>query len=471
MVSNPEIRYFGSSDELNIKACLERKLNTLVEDALGLSRPLHISLVIPTKIDVSKETRDLELSAMKLAMSECSKIVDLGYLDEIIIIDGSLDEEGGVDFKILEKVVETAYDELDLFKRQVKLINENKTQALMAKRGFFDFIVKTVHQSDPDIFYAFKKIGLNKEISQIPMGKGAALWISIPLTAGDVICFTDSDIMNFTKENVMALCHPIISSWHDTATQIKMVKASYKRITVSLEPLYRKYFFGGRVTRLFAIPILRVLARRHPNIFGGLSSLSYPLSGEFAMQRRLLEQVSFPNDYSIEIATLRQIVKLTGLTQIAQVELNFFHHIGQSPQSLNNMVSQIVNYTIKILEEEGVKISEHDWKRILEEYEKEVEKLLIEYDELFDELGKRITSDLNVKLKYSKDMDIETFHGFLKILNKANTETMYTQQSGLPSWKELYRKLNYFRVKALFRRIGNRSTFKRLSDTGLFYGL
>ena len=473
MLNNAEIRYLGSCKELNAKACLDNKLKTLVEDEFGLSRPLSVSLVVPTKIDVTKETRDVELNVMRLVMSECSKLVDLGYLDEIIVIDGSLDEKGDADFNVLERVVETAYDELDLFKRQVRLINENKAQALMARRGFFDFIVKTVHQSDPNIFYVLKKSGLNDTIGlpRIPMGKGAALWLSIPLTAGDVVCFTDSDIMNFTKEFVMALCHPIISGWHDPAPRIKMIKACYKRLTVSFEPLGRRRFFGGRVTRLFAIPILRVLSKEYPNIFSGLNSLNYPLSGECAMRRELLQEISFPNDYSIEIAILRQVVKLAGFTQMAQVDLNFFHHIGQSTVGLKRMVAQIISYIVEILEEEGVEFSKPVRKRILMEYKNEVEKLLIEYEEIFNELSKSIAQDLEVKPSYSKNKDIETFRGFLELLGKALTGTSRKERFVLPSWAELGEKASYFLVSTLLRRRGNQSTFSRLKDTGLFYGL
>lgn len=473
LLNNAEIRYLGSYEELNAKACLDNKLNALVEDEFGLSRPLSVSLVIPTKIDVTKETRDVELNVMRLVMSECSKLVDLGYLDEIIVIDGSLDEKGDADFDVLERVVETAYDELDLFKRQVRLIDENKAQALMARRGFFDFIVKTVHQFDPNILYALKKFGLNDTIGlpRIPMGKGAALWLSIPLTAGDVVCFTDSDIINFTKEFVMALCHPIISSWHDTASRIKMIKACYKRLTVSFEPLGRKYFFGGRVTRLFAIPMLRVLSRKYPNVFGGLDSLNYPLSGECAMQRELLERTSFPNDYSIEIALLRQVAKSEGFTQMAQMDLNFLRHIGQSTRGLEKMVTQITSYIIKILEEGGVKFSKSLWKRILMEYEHEVEKLLIEYEGSFNELSKSVAQDFKVELSHSKNMDIEIFRGFLELLSKAFTGTSRNERFVLPSWAELSEKANYFVVSTLLRRRGNQSTFSRLKDTGLFYGL
>ncbi|MGQ9550890.1 MAG: hypothetical protein ACUVUE_00550 [Candidatus Bathycorpusculaceae bacterium] len=473
MSRSAELRHLGSYKELNAKACLDKKLDTLVEDEFGLPKPLSISLVIPTKIDATKETRDVELNVLRNVMSECSKLVDLGYIDEIVVIDGSLNEKGEANFEVLERVVETAYDQLDLFKRQARLINENKAQALMARRGFFDFIVKAVHQFDPNIFSALKRLELSAitGLSNIPMGKGAALWLSVPLAAGDVVCYMDSDIMNFTKEFVIALCHPIISSWRDSASQFKVVKACYRRLTVSLEPLGNKYFFGGRVTRLFAIPMLRVLSREYPKIFGGLDFLDYPLSGEFAVQKELLEKISFPNDYSIEFSVLRHATKLTGVSQLAQVDLNFFHHIGQSAENLGKMVGQIASYIIKTLKEEGVELSESAWKKILDEYEGEVEELLDEYEKVFIEQIRDLAQDLKVKLAYSKNTEIEISKKFRQILDETFIKASLKEQIVLSSWANLDEKTKYLAVSTVLRRRGNQSTFSRLKDTGLFYGL
>lgn len=467
-----KIGYVGSYKELNAKKCLDNKLNSMVEDEFGLLKPLSVSLVIPTKIDVTKETRDVELNVMRDAMSECSKLVDLGYVDEIIVIDGSLDEKGMPNFDVLEKVVETSYDQLNLFKRQVQLLNENKAQALMARRGFFDFIVKTVHQFDPNIFAALKKLGVEKisDLPRIPMGKGAALWLSTPLTEGDVVCFMDSDIMNFKKEFVIALCDPIVSSWRESSWRIKLVKAFYRRLTVSFEPLGRKYFFGGRVTRLFAVPMVRVLSRRFPSIFGSLDSLDYPLSGEIAVQRYLLESISFPNDYSIDLSLLRQVVRLAGADQMTQVDLNLFHHIGQSTGGLGKMIAQITGHIMKTLTEEGVEISESLWNKILTEYEDEVKKLLTEYEKLFNEQSESLAPDLKENLVYSGEGDVEIFQGFRKILDDAFKKPLH-EQFILPSWLKLGETTNYFAVSSILRRRSNQSTFSRLKDSGLFYTL
>jgi len=91
-------------------------------------------------------------------LSECRKLIDLGYLDEILVIDASIDQNGEPDFTPLIKVVQTAFEELDLFKKQVCLLRENRAEAMNARRGFFDFIVRVVHQFDKNLFHVLEKI-------------------------------------------------------------------------------------------------------------------------------------------------------------------------------------------------------------------------------------------------------------------------------------------------------------------------
>ena len=85
-----EQAFISSIDSLQhftLAKCLDEKLNMLVRDEAGLANPLTISLVIPTKIDVVRETREYELIVMRHVLSECSQLVDLGYIDEIIVVD------------------------------------------------------------------------------------------------------------------------------------------------------------------------------------------------------------------------------------------------------------------------------------------------------------------------------------------------------------------------------------------------
>jgi len=467
-----EARDLGSYANFNLGECLNEKLGLLVKDEADLPRPIVISLCIPTKIDATKETKDLEMTVMKRTMSQCSQLVDLGYLDEIIVIDGSTDEHGKADYSTLEKVVETAFDELDLFQRQVRLVDENKAVASNAKQGFFDFIVKTVHQFDPNISRVLDRYGTYgvAGLDRIPAGKGAALWLSIPLSKGDVICFVDSDIMNFAKEFVVTLCHPIVRDIHGR-NAIRMVKAYYRRLTISFEPLGGKYMFGGRVTRLFMIPILKVLADEFPEVFGGLESLRYPLSGEFAATRELLEGLCFPSDYSIEFSILKQVAEKIGLESVGQVDLEIFHHIGQSEVGLDRMVVQIANQILRTIEEEGTSLSTEERRKVVAKYEEEAQSALSRYQVVQNEMANSISKDLNVNVAYSEKEELEKSERFKKTLEEAMLKSPLVAQPYLPSWIDVTRGANYFATSALLRRRANQSTFSRLQQTGLFYSL
>ena len=464
---NSESVYLGSYKDCDLEECLQVKLNSFTRDEADLQRPLLISLVIPTKIDVGKKTRELELDVLKNVLSECSKLIDLGYVDEILVFDASLDPDGQVDFSTLVKVVETAYEELDLFRRQVGLLRENRAEAIHSRRGFFDFIVKVVHQFDRNLFHVLEKFDVHNKtgLTRFPLGKGAAQWLALPMTIGDVVCFLDSDIMNFKKEFAVSLCHPIVESFRRKRQRFTMTKAFYRRLTMTYEFPHRSYTFGGRVTRLFAIPLLKVLTKEFPETFRGFDSIKYPLSGEFAAKRELLESIFFPTDYSTEFAILNQSMKRLSPSAIAQIDLDIFFHIGQTTKGLDTMVSQITNRVLRTLEREGIYLSKEKRMQVVSKYKKEAMAMLPKYYKAFKELQKQVA--LNEGAHYSKETDLRRFQRFHR---QFRTKFLYDpdpEQFILPSWQELGQSINYFAVSSLLRTRSNQSTHSRLSKAGL----
>jgi len=464
---NSESVYLGSYKNIDLEECLGIKLNSFIRDEGDLQRPLQISLVIPTKIDVGKKTRELELNVLKNVLSECSKLIDLGYVDEIIVFDASLDHDGQADFSTLTKVVETAYEELDLFRRQVGLLRENRAEAIHSRRGFFDFIVKAVHQFDRNLFHVMEKFGIHSKtgLASVPPGKGAAQWLSLPITEGDVVCFLDSDIMNFKKEFVVSLCHPIVESYRRKKPSFAMTKAFYRRLTMTYEFPYESYTFGGRVTRLFAIPLLKVLTKEFPETFRGFDLIKYPLSGEFAARRELLDSMFFPTDYSTEFSILNQSMRRLSPSAIAQVDLDIFFHIGQSIKGLDTMVSQITNRVLRTLEREGIELSKEERMQVISKYRKEAMAMLPKYYKAFKELQKQVA--LNKRVHYSKETDLRRFQRFYGQFRTKFLCDTDPEQFILPAWKELGQNINYFAVSSLLRTRGNQSTYSRLSKAGL----
>ena len=464
---DPTVTCLGSYKGFSIEKCLDRKLNSFVRDEADLPRPLAISLVIPTKIDVGRKKREFELDVLKRVLSECSKLIDLGYLDEIVVIDGSLGKNGRADFSTLNKVVETAYEELDLFRRQVGLLKRNRAQAMDAERGSFDFIVRTVHQFDRNLFHVLEKFDVPRKmgLEAIPPGKGAALWLALPMTQGDILCFLDSDIMNFTREFAVSLCHPIVENMGNGGQSFAMIKAYYDRLTMTYESPCGAYTLGGRVTRLFTIPLLRILTEEFPEIFAGCNSVRYPLSGEFSARRDLLESIYFPSDYSVELSILNQSIRRLSPSAVAQVDLETFFHIGQPVRGLDAMVSQISNRILRTLESEGIVLSRKQRERVILRYRQAALAMLPHYWQTFSKIQDKIS--LDGKLHYSKATDLRRFRRFYRQFRTDFISGPDTDQLILPSWRELSSTINYFAVSSLLRRRSNQSTYKRLSRARL----
>ena len=117
-------------------------------------------------------------------------------------------------------------------------------------------------------------------------GKGNALWKSLYVSNGDLVCWLDADIWNFGSHFVTRLLEPLL---HDPA--IGFVKGYYRR------PLFGEPLGGGRVTELMARPALSAL-------FPHLTGFVQPLAGEYAGRRTLLESVPFVEGWGVEIGLL-----------------------------------------------------------------------------------------------------------------------------------------------------------------------
>jgi hypothetical protein len=464
----------GHYEKISLDEAISLKLNTLVLDEANLNRPLSISLIIPTKIDIENgETRKLELKVLGEVLSECSKLVDLGYLDEIIVIDGSTDSQGKPSYTVLEKVVETAYEELGLFKEQIKLLNAYMSERIKAKKGFFDFVLKVVNQFDENMGKVLAKYGAFNVAGRfgVPPGKGAGIWLSTPITIGDVICFVDSDIKGFKKEFVIGLCHPIIYTKTVKDSAIKYVKAYYHRLTTRLSDKSDVTKLGGRVTRLLAKPLMKVIAN-HFNVFEGIETFRYPLSGEAALSRDVLEMLRIPYHYGIEISTLLQLCETIGIIPLAQVDLGLFQHIGQSLTGLWKMSEQIIMTLKDHLHSHGIDFSHEDLlETILSEYEITAKEMLEADASTVETLQNKFEESIKQKFVFSLEEEIERINKNIEIIRallikpwlESEGKTLY-----LPPWRMIEKETDaYFQIREMLRRRSIQSTWSRINAVGL----
>ncbi|MFJ3931511.1 MULTISPECIES: glucosyl-3-phosphoglycerate synthase [unclassified Streptomyces] len=154
-------------------------------------------------------------------------------------------------------------------------------------------------------------------------GKGEVLWRSLLVTGGDVVCFVDADLRDFSPDFVTGTVGPLL-----TEPDVHFVKAMHDR------PLAGEPGQGGRVTELVARPLLNL---HWPQLAGFVQ----PLGGEYAARRSLLERLPFPVGYGVEIGLLVDALATVGLDALAQVDVGTRKHRHQDGQALGRMAAAI----------------------------------------------------------------------------------------------------------------------------------
>ncbi|MER5780456.1 glucosyl-3-phosphoglycerate synthase [Streptomyces mobaraensis] len=154
-------------------------------------------------------------------------------------------------------------------------------------------------------------------------GKGEVLWRSLLVTSGDVVCFVDADLRDFSSAFVSGIVGPLL-----TDPDVDFVKAMYDR------PLGEAAGQGGRVTELVARPLLNLHWPR-------LAGFVQPLGGEYAARRSLLERLPFPVGYGVELGLLVDALHTVGLDALAQVDVGVRKHRHQDGRALGRMAAAI----------------------------------------------------------------------------------------------------------------------------------
>ncbi|MFJ2114703.1 MULTISPECIES: glucosyl-3-phosphoglycerate synthase [unclassified Streptomyces] len=163
-------------------------------------------------------------------------------------------------------------------------------------------------------------------------GKGEVLWRSLLVTSGDIVCFVDADLREFSADFVSGTVGPLL-----TEPEVQFVKAMYDR------PLGKGADVdggagaggqGGRVTELVARPLLNLHWPR-------LAGFVQPLGGEYAARRSLLERLPFPVGYGVELGLLVDALHTVGLDALAQVDVGVRLHRHQDDRALGRMAAAI----------------------------------------------------------------------------------------------------------------------------------
>jgi glycosyltransferase involved in cell wall biosynthesis len=159
-------------------------------------------------------------------------------------------------------------------------------------------------------------------------GKGDALWRGVSATTGDVVVFIDTDTEDFDEVFALGMLGPLL-----TDPEIQFLKGSFRRPfrvgEVSVPD------GGGRVTELVARPLLNLHVPE-------LAGFCQPLAGETGARRPLLESLSFPVGYGVEIAMMIDTLRAVGIEAMAQVDLGTRQNRHQSLRSLSSMAHAVL---------------------------------------------------------------------------------------------------------------------------------
>jgi glucosyl-3-phosphoglycerate synthase len=145
-------------------------------------------------------------------------------------------------------------------------------------------------------------------------GKGRGVWVSLGYALAEgrsqIVALHDCDIINYERGLLARLCYPIANP----SLNYEFCKGYYPRVN--------DHIFG-RVTRLFAMPLIRAMQK----VFGYtpllvyLDSFRYPLAGEFAMTADLARVNRLLGDWGLDFGLLAEVFRNSSTQRICQVDL------------------------------------------------------------------------------------------------------------------------------------------------------
>lgn len=195
------------------------------------------------------------------------------------------------------------------------------------------------------------------DIAPVP-GKGEAMWRGLAATSAEIVVFIDADLQSFTLDYVSGLVGPLFEDH-----SLHLIKAVYERPLLTGEKVIPAG--GGRVTELVARPLLN-------RFWPQLAAVVQPLAGEYAGRRALLETLSFPTGYGVEIALLVDTYTQLGLDSIGQVDLGVRVHRHHHSQGLGLMAAEILHAVMSRIPggETGYPLAAADYDNTLVQFDR-----------------------------------------------------------------------------------------------------
>jgi phosphoserine phosphatase len=150
-------------------------------------------------------------------------------------------------------------------------------------------------------------------ITSSMLGKGVSMEDGMRAARNEFILYLDGDLEGLREDAIECMAAPLF------ANEADFVKASFSRS-------------AGRVTMLTAKPLLRTY-------FPELSHLDQPLGGIVAARKRLLGNLTFENDYGVDIGLL--VDAWMAGARITEVSIGALRHRSHSLEALGDMATQV----------------------------------------------------------------------------------------------------------------------------------
>ncbi len=162
--------------------------------------------------------------------------------------------------------------------------------------------------------------GLNvRIITSTKLGKGASMRDGLLVAKNDIVIFLDGDIKKYSNGFISKISKPLVNNTHD------FVKTTFNRE-------------AGRVTELVAKPLLSLL-------FPELAKFSQPLSGIIAGRKKYFEQITFEDDYGVDIGILIDMYQLG--VRMTEVKIGKIEHKMKLWSELSSMSKAVSKAILK----------------------------------------------------------------------------------------------------------------------------
>ena len=254
----------------------------LEEDLTAWSNDQPISLVIPALYS------EFEGPAMPMIISELEKI---SYLNEVII---GLDNADAEQFNLVRKHCRNLEPHC-----------------------------RIVWNDGPGMTEIRKDL-MTQGLAPVERGKGSNIWFAmgyfLASKRGQILALHDADILSYRGEMLTRLLYPVANPNFN----YEFCKGYYFRADSS--------GFYGRVSRLLVAPLLKALRQEMGanGFVDYLESFRFPLAGEFALHKGIVQNLQIPSDWGLEIGVLADVFEALSPNQVCQVDIaNSYNHKHQ----------------------------------------------------------------------------------------------------------------------------------------------